>query len=178
MKKIINMFLVLCFITPTLVLAKENIIVDTKDIEIIRGESAVINIGLNNAVGRINISSSNNNVSVSKSDLFLDIASDTVTIIGNNVGDSIISVYAYDVSTYDSIDLSGKEYKIKVTVKYRDGDVNHNNKIDISDINQLLKWYINNDNLSEEDKKVGDINGNNKIDLNDVVLLLKIYLGK
>ena len=163
---------------PTSVLANDNIVIDTNEVEIIKGESATIKIGLDNAVGRINIAKSNNIVSVNKESIFLDIDSDTITIHGEEIGESMISIYAYDVSTYDSIDLSGKEYKIKVTVKYLDGDINHNNKIDLSDINQLLKWYINNDNLSEEDKKVGDINGNNRIDLNDVVLLLKIYLGK
>ncbi len=172
----IIIFLVVC-ILPIKIYALGNVDVNTRDIVLFKGESGTFKIDLNNAVGRIDVSSSNTKVAtISENFFFLDKESKIITVNGLIPGETTIKIVASDVSTYDSEDLSNKTYTVNVLVKdYIKGDINQNGRIDLIDITTALKKYLNN-NASEEEIKFIDMNDNGKVDLSDITLLLKEYL--
>ena len=61
--------------------------------------------------------------------------------------------------------------------KVRIGDINGNNKIDMTDYILLKRAYFGTYKFTEEQNKVGDINKNNKIDMTDYILLKRVYFG-
>ena len=176
MKKIVLLCLVLVMLLPMNIFAIGSINVDTDDIYVIKGESTSFNIVLNNAAGRIDVTSSNENVAtVSSSSIFLDANSEVITINGVDNGEVVIDVYAYDVSTYDGDDLTDNTYSINVYVCTM-GDINNDDKMDLNDVVTLLKKYLHND-ISTRDIKLGDMDNNGIIGLNDIVLLIREYLS-
>ena len=97
--------------------AQGNITVSTTNIRIIKGTSSSFKITANNAAGRVDISSSDSTVAtVSTSSLFLDMQTETVTVKGNKIGNTTITVYLSDATTYDEESLTGKQYIINVVV--------------------------------------------------------------
>lgn len=56
------------------------------------------------------------------------------------------------------------------------GDMNQNDKIDLSDIIILLKKYLSGDATSQE-LELGDMNGDGNLGLSDIITLLKVYLS-
>lgn len=174
MKKIIILIIICLF--PITVLADNNIIIDNTDIKIIKGSSKTFNLKLNNAAGRLDISSSNIDIAATNTNsIFLDNENKDITIYGNSVGSTIIKVYVNDVSTYDFKELNGESFDININVFDR-GDINYNNVIDLSDILFLLKKYLGTEDYNIEELAILDINNDNIFNLNDVILLLKKYL--
>ena len=57
------------------------------------------------------------------------------------------------------------------------GDINGNNKIDMTDYILLKRAYFGTYNFTDKQNLVGDINGNNKIDMTDYILLKRAYFG-
>ena len=97
--------------------ASGSITVSTSDLNINEGNSKTFTIKANNAAGRVDISSSNTSVAtVSKSSVFLDNNSVTITVKGKSTGTANISIKMTDVATYDGDVLSGNK-TILVTVK-------------------------------------------------------------
>ena len=178
MNKILKLFFVLIVcLLPIEVLAIGSVKVNTKDITILKGETSTFSIEVENAVGRIDIVSSNDKIaSVSDKFCFLDMESKTITVNGLMPGNTVIRVINSDVSTYDSEDISNNVYTINVIVKdYIKGDINRNDRIDLADIMAALKKYLDN-NIDEDEIKFIDMNDNGKVDLGDITLLLKAYL--
>lgn len=124
---IITLLISFCLL-PISVFAAGSISVSPSSLNITKGGASSFKITLNNAAGRINISSSNSSVaSVSSSSMFLDMQSGTVTVNANNVGNATIRVYAADVTTYDDEDLTGRTYTINVNVTEPSNNNNNNN---------------------------------------------------
>ena len=179
MKKVkILLFLFLAVITiiPINALALGSFLVDNNALTIVKGNSVTKNITLNNAAGRINITSSNEEiVSVSDESIFIDNETIGVVLNANTVGSSEITITAHDVSTYDYESLDGETYKINVNV-IDNGDMNKNGQIDLNDIIAILKKYLQISPLEDDDVEIADMNGNDEIDVGDVIILLKKYL--
>lgn len=155
MKKIklllITFMLGICFITN--VFAQGDVSISTSSLNITKGETKTFTITANNSAGRIDVSSSNNNVvSVNKTSTFLDMSSDTITVNANNVGNAIIKVHIVDVTTYDDENLSGKTYTINVNVN----DVvkeETNKKNDTGSSNNISNNQSNNSNNNTNNKQ-------------------------
>ena len=176
MKKILMLCLIIIMLFPVNILAIGDISVNTDDIYVIKGESVSLNITFNNAAGRINISSSNEDIaSVDVKSIFLDSNSEIITINGVKNGTSVISVYAYDVSTYDNEDLSNNTYNLNVFVCTK-GDINDDDKMDLNDVITLLKKYLHN-SISARDITLADMDNTGSIGLNDIVMLIREYLN-
>ena len=58
------------------------------------------------------------------------------------------------------------------------GDLDGDNKIEVSDAVDALKCYIEAKETTDRILKVADFNGNNKIDVSDAVEILKLYVNK
>ena len=176
MKKLLFVIFSLLCLFPIKILAEGDILIDKDNLKILKGTTESFNINLNNAAGRINILSNNTDIaSVDTNSVFLDMNMAKITVTGNNVGNTFIAVYAYDVSTYDMEVLDGITRNINVTV-YEKGDSNYDGKIDLIDVISLLKKYLGVDN-SNNDINVIDINNDNDFNLLDVIILLRKYLG-
>lgn len=119
MKKIIKMLILsIAMLFPMLVLAKGNVSVSRTNISLTKGQNANFVITANNAVGRVDISSSNNNIaSVSSDKIWVENNRTTITVKGNAVGSTTIKVKITDVTTFDDENLSGTTYTINVNVK-------------------------------------------------------------
>lgn len=86
-----------------------------------------------------------------------------------------INLYGYNNGVEFNIDDTNKRLYL-VTPDFTKGDLNLNNRIDLTDIITLLKLYlgsITSDNLSIA---IGDIDYNGRITLYDIIILLKWYL--
>ena len=57
------------------------------------------------------------------------------------------------------------------------GDINDNDKIDMTDYILLKRAYFGTFKFNDEQNKAGDINKNNKIDMTDYILLKRVYFG-
>ncbi len=57
------------------------------------------------------------------------------------------------------------------------GDVNKNDKIDMTDYILLKRAYFGTFTFDDDQNKRGDINKNNKIDMTDYILLKRVYFG-
>ncbi len=64
-----------------------------------------------------------------------------------------------------------------VTDNYQCGDINGNNKIDMTDYILLKRAYFGTYKFNETQNIAGDINKNNKIDMTDYILLKRAYFG-
>lgn len=58
----------------------------------------------------------------------------------------------------------------EVPVIYRHGDINHDGKVDISDVTKLINMILG----SEDPNSMADVNGDGKVDQSDVTRLLEI----
>jgi hypothetical protein len=118
-KYLIILFLTM-FIMPFNVLASGGFGVSSTSISMYQGESKTITITSNNAVGKLNISTSNNGVaSVSLGSIFIQNpgSSESFSITGNSIGTATISVVASDnFATMDEEILKGETKTITVNV--------------------------------------------------------------
>lgn len=65
------------------------------------------------------------------------------------------------------------------TINYTPGDINQDEKIDLTDVLMSLKMYFNdNSSMTENQKLAADLNGDGKVDLTDILMLLKAYFNK
>lgn len=119
-KKYFVILLLTMFLLPFKVAAQGDFGVSTTSISMYLGESKTITISTNNAVGKLNISSQNSGVvSVSPESIFIQNpgASESITITGNSVGTTTISVVASDnFATMDEEILTGQTKIITVSV--------------------------------------------------------------
>ena len=58
----------------------------------------------------------------------------------------------------------------EVPVIYRHGDINHDGKVDISDVTKLINMILG----SEDPNNMADVNGDGKVDQSDVTRLIEI----
>ena len=118
-KYLLVLLLAIAFI-PFKVYAAGGFGVSSGSISMYPGETKTITITSNNAVGRLNISSSNSGVaSVGPGSIFIQNpgSSGSITITSNNVGTAIISVVASDnFATMDEEILAGQTRTITVNV--------------------------------------------------------------
>ena len=176
-KPLLIFLLIISIFIPINVLAIGSFLVDNNDLTIVKGNSITKNITLNNAAGRINISSSNEEVAdISEESIFVDNETVEVTINAISLGSSEITITAQDVSTYDYELLDGQDYKINITV-IDTGDLNRNGMIDLSDVIGLLKKYLQIIQIEDNEYEVADLNGDSFVDIADVILLLRKYLA-
>ena len=78
------------------------IFLHNSNINISKGGKSSFVVTANHSAGRVDIKSSNSEiVEVSESSVFLDMDSATITVSGVSVGSAKITVYLYDVTTYD-----------------------------------------------------------------------------
>lgn len=122
MKKKYFIVLLLCMVLmPFKVFASGGFGLSKSSVSMYPGESVTVSISSSNAVGKLNISSSNGGVaSVSPGSVFIQMpdASESITITGNSVGTTTISVVASDdFATMDEEILAGQTKTITVTVK-------------------------------------------------------------
>lgn len=82
--------------------------------------------------------------------------------------------FAYD--TQENYELFNFDVINDYESQYLKGDMNKNEKIDLSDIITLLKVYLNG-SPTEEEIQIGDMDDNGSIGLNDIIALLKLYLA-
>lgn len=119
-KKYLIILLLTMILMPFKVFAAGGFGVSATSISMYPGESKTITISTNNAVGKLNISSSNGGVaSVSTGSIFIQNpgSSGSITIAGNSVGTATISVVASDnFATMDEEILSGQTKTITVNV--------------------------------------------------------------
>lgn len=119
-KKYLIILLLTMIIIPFKVFAAGGFSVSTTSISMYPGETKTITISTNNAVGKLNISSSNGGVaSASPGSIFIQNpgSSESVTITGNSVGTATISVVASDnFATMDEEILAGQAKTITVNV--------------------------------------------------------------
>lgn len=119
-KKYLIILLLTMIIIPFKVFAAGGFSVSTTSISIYPGETKTITISTNNAVGKLNISSSNGGVaSASPGSIFIQNpgSSGSITITGNSVGTATISIVASDnFATMDEEILAGQAKTITVNV--------------------------------------------------------------
>lgn len=119
-KKYLIILLLTMIIIPFKVFAAGGFSVSTTSISMYPGETKTITISTNNAVGKLNISSSNGGVaSASPGSIFIQNpgSSGSITITGNSVGTATISVVASDnFATMDEEILAGQAKTITVNV--------------------------------------------------------------
>lgn len=119
-KKYLIILLLTMILMPFKVFAAGGFGVSTTSISMYPGESKTITISTNNAVGKLNISSSNGGVaSASPGSIFIQNpgSSGSITITGNSVGTATISVVASsDFATMDEEILAGVTKTITVNV--------------------------------------------------------------
>ena len=119
-KKYLIILLLTMIIIPFKVFAAGGFSVSTTSISMYPGETKTITISTNNAVGKLNISSSNGGVaSASPGSIFIQNpgSSGSITITGNSFGTATISVVASDnFATMDEEILAGQAKTITVNV--------------------------------------------------------------
>ena len=59
----------------------------------------------------------------------------------------------------------------------KQGDINMDNNVNLSDVTLALKAALGIENVSEQQIQIADMNSDGKLDLSDVVILLKKALG-
>lgn len=118
MKKFKFLILLIIFVlmTPIKAYASGGISVYPTSLSITKGGSTTFTISASNAVGRVDIYSSNGSVaSVNRSSEWLENSSVTVTVTGVSGGSATIYVSLSDAATFDEEELSGT-YSIYVNV--------------------------------------------------------------
>lgn len=169
-KKYLIILLLTMIIMPFKVFAAGGFGVSSTSISMYPGETKTITITSNNAVGRLNISSSNSGVaSVGPGSIFIQNPGSTgsITITSNSIGTATISVVASDnFATMDEEILAGQTRTITVNVVAKPtptptpqpGNNNHNN----NNNNQNNKSQNNNiKSLSVEGYELVKVDNNN-----------------
>ena len=91
--------------------------VSTGSLSMTTGGSASFTVSVNDAAGRVDISSSNAGVArVSVGSTFLDNSSVTIVVTGASAGSAVITVRATDMTTYDDESLTGTTRTVSVNV--------------------------------------------------------------
>ena len=176
-KYFLKILIISYILFPIKILALGSIDIDNTNLEIIKGNKETVNIKLNNAAGRIDINTMDSDVvSISNESIFLDNSQAAITFNGIDVGNTTITIYAYDVTTYDSESLTGKIYTISASVIDM-GDIDKDGKIALNDVIVLIKKYLGIFSITADDLLTGDMDKNGIIGINDVILLLKTYIG-
>ncbi len=117
----------------------------------------------------------------SEADISFDISEDAFDEISDIVFDDSSSDQennnetdiSDDTSTDENVDTSDNTSDVPV----KSGDINANDKIDMTDYILLKRAYFGTYTFTEEQNKIGDINKNNKIDMTDYILLKRVYFG-
>lgn len=118
MKKILIYISILIGIIaiPNVVYAAGSINVSTTSLNIIKGQTATFTISASNAVGRVDISTSNGGVTkINTYSSWLENNSVTVIVSGVSAGNATITVKVSDAATFDEEELGGS-YIINVNV--------------------------------------------------------------
>ena len=162
MKKSILLILLVVFVIPFKVFATGGFGVTTTSVSMYPGESRTVTITTSNAVGRLDISSTNGGVaSVSPGSTFIQNpgSSATITITGNAVGTATVNVVASEnFATMDEEILAGQTRSISVNVIARptppspSGGDNNNNNNNNSNNNNNNNNSNNNSNKSTNNK--------------------------
>ncbi len=127
LNKLILVILLSLIILPFSVKASGSISVSTKNISLAPNGSTSFSITANNAVGRINISSSNTGVAtVSAGSIWVENNTQTITVKAGAVGTATINVVYSDVASFDEEKITGGT-TITVTVKAPTNNNNNNN---------------------------------------------------
>ncbi len=88
------------------------------------------------------------------------------------------SFYVYENTYPKTFAIENNFNYILLEDEYLIGDMNQNDKIDLTDVLLLIKLHFNKIEITDYYSEVGDLNQNNKIDLTDILLLIKTYFGK
>lgn len=88
------------------------------------------------------------------------------------------SFYVYENTYPKTFAIENNFDYIILEDEYLMGDMNRNDKIDLTDILLLIKLHFNKVEVTDYYNEVGDLNNNNKIDLTDILFLIKTYFGK
>ena len=166
--KYVVVLLILLVILPINVLASGSISPNTKSVTVNKGGSATFKITANNAVGRVDISSSDNSIAtVNKSSEWLENDSVTVTVTGVSVGNVTIVVALTDAATFDEEELTGT-YAVSVVVKDSKSGTsqnnNNNNNNNLSKNNKLSSLVVENYELNKIDDNNYDLTVDNNVD--------------
>lgn len=140
--KLLIFSLMVLMLLPISVFASGSIAPSTRSLSITKGGTATFTISANNAVGKVDISSSNSGIAtVNRSSEWLENNSVTVTVSGISAGTTTINVRLSDAATFDEEELSGN-YSITVTVN--ESSSNNNNKPSNNNNNNNNKLSSNN----------------------------------
>lgn len=121
MRKIKQLILILLMVMcPLVVNAESKVTVTPNNLSVKKGETAKFNITMENAVGRVDIVSSDLEIaSVSTSSVWLENNRESITVTGKKAGEVTITIKCSDVATFEEnktpTPLTG-EYQVKVTV--------------------------------------------------------------
>ena len=97
-----------------------------------------------------------------------------------SAGKAIITISSKDGNCTKTIEvyvtnIIKEDDPVKETIKT--GDVNGDNKINMTDIICLRKYFAGLTNLSEKNKLNADINKDGKINMTDIIKLRKYFAG-
>lgn len=151
MKKIKNLLLILAIflVLPVSVFASGSISPSPRSLTITKGSTATFRITASNAVGRVDISSSNSSIaSINTSSQWLENNSVTVTVTGISAGTTSIVVKLSDAATFDEEELSGS-YTVSVTVKEPSTNNSNTNNKPNNNANNKPNNYSTNNKLKE-----------------------------
>ena len=120
MKRVFRLLLIFSFILlPFKVLAVGDVTVSTTGLTIEKGKTATFTINVNNALGRVDITSNNTSIAtVSNASVYLnsdEATSKTITVSAVAAGSTTITVNKTDVASFDSEQKTGS-YTITVNV--------------------------------------------------------------
>lgn len=92
--------------------------ISMQEITLHPGESISFTITASNSVGRIDLSSSDTNIaSINTNAVFLDLDSEDITVMANDIGSTTILITATsNFATYDEEILEGQSYTVMVNV--------------------------------------------------------------
>lgn len=143
MKNKIKYILFLMLLFPINVMAKGGVTVSSNSIKVEKGMTATFDIIANNVIGDLNIISSDTNIAtVDREEWNTGMieseqeVTGTITITGNNVGSTIITLFLEDMATFDEDDLSGQEIKINVEV------IEKGTIVEVDDINKSIEIVL------------------------------------
>ena len=172
MKKKFILILLVIFALPVKVFASGGFNVSSSSISMYPGEAKTITISSFNAVGKLNIFSGNGSVaSVGPGSVFIQNpgSSASITITGNNVGNTTISVVASDdFATMDEELLSGQTKTISVNVIERPAPPSSDNNTNNNNSNNNTNNNNNNSNNSNNKKNNSDDNKSNNSNLKEL----------
>ena len=118
MKNIVKIciLILICIMVPNKVLASGKITISTNKISIEEGKNTSFSIKATNAVGKIDISSTDNKIiTLNKSNVWIENETINVNVSGISKGNATIIIKLTDVASFDNEVISG-EYKINVSV--------------------------------------------------------------